>query len=239
MLQVIEYIPKGPFFIKCHFKSNGSGYWESTIIEIFNSGKTKIGEYERNYGNYGLETFSPFCLNGTWYALYSKNYTGTRVAKLEPLFEDWCGEEPCENGFCPTELLVPQWGKSLLTNNDGSLFLSKDNSNIWYGDISDKLDNKWAETGYCNFGLVSGCVWGDDTSWKVQFLDLRQIQNKILIRTDAFGYIPLAHNSTLKDINISCEFNDGNKEIDYYTFTIPTVKYFNANKEFKINLLED
>src|SRR3990167_633721 len=46
------------------------------------------------------------------------------------------------------------------------------------------------------FGFVSGCEWGDDTSWKVQFLDLSRIEDGILKRDERFGYIQ--HPKTLK-----------------------------------------
>jgi hypothetical protein len=34
-------------------------------------------------------------------------------------------------------------------------------------------------------------VWGDDTSWKIQFLDLSRLNEKVLVRDDRFGYIEL------------------------------------------------
>lgn len=37
-----------------------------------------------------------------------------------------------------------------------------------------------------------GCYWGDDTSWKVQYLDLSRVQQGIISRDDRFGYVELA-----------------------------------------------
>ena len=37
-----------------------------------------------------------------------------------------------------------------------------------------------------------GCIWGDDTSWKVQHLDLSRITEGTLVRDDRFGYVALA-----------------------------------------------
>ncbi len=39
------------------------------------------------------------------------------------------------------------------------------------------------------FGFVAGCHWGDDSSWKVQFLDLRDPANPI--RLERFGYVAM------------------------------------------------
>ena len=119
----------------------------------------KIGEYERNY--YCMyDTFFPFEQNGKEYALYSLDYTATRVMEL-PSCKDICGEEGDSIGFCPVEFYV-----------------SPDNSNI---------------------GFVSGCVWGDDSSWKVQVLDLSKISEGIFKREDKLEYAELAFNQTLKE----------------------------------------
>jgi hypothetical protein len=35
-------------------------------------------------------------------------------------------------------------------------------------------------------------IWGDDSSWKLQYLDLSQIRQGIIHRDDRFGYVELA-----------------------------------------------
>lgn len=50
-------------------------------------------------------------------------------------------------------------------------------------------DKEWP-TGL--FGFVWGCYWGDDTSWKVQHLDLSRVQEGIIARDNRFGYVELA-----------------------------------------------
>ena len=50
-----------------------------------------------------------------------------------------------------------------------------------------------------NFGFVAGCVWGDDSSWKIQFLDLSRATEGIVIRDDRFGYLELPDNVPLAD----------------------------------------
>ena len=37
-----------------------------------------------------------------------------------------------------------------------------------------------------------GCYWGDDNSWKVQYLDLSEIEKGIIRRDERFGYAELA-----------------------------------------------
>jgi hypothetical protein len=44
---------------------------------------------------------------------------------------------------------------------------------------------------YHPFGFVSGCVWGDDSSWKLQYLDLSRAAEGILRREERFGYLEL------------------------------------------------
>lgn len=114
-------------------------------------------------------TFVPFVKDGKEYALYSKNYTATRVMSL-PDCKDIAGEDPHSWGFCPTDFFVP----------DCKTY-----------DIPEEFEG--------NIGFVAGCVWGDDSSWKIQFLDLSRIEEGILKRDDRFDYIELCSNDSLKD----------------------------------------
>jgi len=50
--------------------SSRPGVSASSLIKILD-GETEVGSYERNYPNFGEQTFEPFELNGAWYALYS------------------------------------------------------------------------------------------------------------------------------------------------------------------------
>lgn len=47
----------------------------------------------------------------------------------------------------------------------------------------------WPAAG--DFGFVWGCVWGDDSSWKVQNLDLSAVQDGVIRRDERFGYLKL------------------------------------------------
>lgn len=50
-----------------------------------------------------------------------------------------------------------------------------------------------------SFAFVAGCVWGDDSSWKVQYVDLSKIEEGVVTTDDRFGYIELATNIGLED----------------------------------------
>jgi len=147
---------------------NGPGCWKYQRIGVFLDG-VMIGEYVRNYPSL-MRTFCYFRKNDKDYALYSSDYTATRVMAL-PSCEDLGGEDRDTWGFCPVDYCVP--------------YECTEDS---YGD---------PEFYEGNIGFVSGCVWGDDSSWKVQFLDLTRVEEGIIKRDDRFGYIELFGGLTL------------------------------------------
>lgn len=151
---------------------NRPGSWNSLRVGVFDHNE-QVGEYVRNYPSL-YNTFCPFKQGDKWYALYSRDYTGTRVMSL-PDCKDLGGEERAAHGFCPVDLYVPQ------EDRDGEPLKG-------------------------DFGFVAGCVWGDDTSWKIQYLDLSRASEGILVRSERFGYIPLPMGMRLKDaITISVD----------------------------------
>lgn len=169
---------------------NGKGYWSHLRVEVLRDGEV-VGEYRRRYSSL-FQTFHPFVgVDGQVYALYSRDYTATRVMRL-PSCEDVGGEEPSGNGFCPTGYYVP-------TDEDNPYIQGR-------------------------FGFVSGCVWGDDTSWKIQHLDLSKIAEGILARDERYGYVEMPGNvKTLKEC-VDCDLWDEDRPIvriaaadDYHT----------------------
>lgn len=158
----------------------GQGYWKTLKVGVFKTGEDgnldiQVGEYVRNYHTL-YKTFYPFKRYGQWYALYSKDYTATRIMSL-PDCKDIGGEEPKGNGFCPVEYYVPQVCQSKVDENGKHHF--------WYE--------------FAPFGFVSGCVWGDDSSWKVQYLDLTNLQKGEIKRDQRLGYIALPESVKLSD----------------------------------------
>lgn len=205
---------------------NRHGTWNSLCVSIWN-GDAKIGEYVRNYHSL-FNTFHPFRQGDQHYALYSKDYTSTRVMSL-PDCKDLGGEPRHAFGFCPTgyavpdeEMVVRDWDPKdpkpynprhdleKWPNHDAKEFKEACNE-------SDVLFKAWDErhpfkTVPLNapFGFICGCVWGDDSSWKIQYLDLSRASEGIVVRDDRFGYIELLGDGD--DLAAAIEMNLGEYE---------------------------
>jgi hypothetical protein len=75
-------------------------------------------------------------------------------------------------------------------------------------------DDEWP-TG--DFGFVWGCHWGDDRSWKVQYLDLSAIRDGVIRRDERFGYVELATNAKLEPREfIRCYSSDGRPRVEFH-----------------------
>jgi hypothetical protein len=197
-----------PFSVATHSVQNSPGTWNSTKVSIY-KGEDLIGEYVRNYSSFGTDTFYPFQIDKEWYALYSAEYTATRVMKLhDDRIEDWCGEEAASHGFCPTEIYVPKYNHSKLSYKQGEELRTFDSYTVDCDTeteldfIEEQKEEGFVSTQYCNFGFLCGCVWGDDTSWKMRYIDLSKIQDKILSITEKFGYWELPDGPLKKQIRM-------------------------------------
>lgn len=192
-----------PFTIETEAIVNEPGTWDSTKVSIF-SKDVLIGEYVRNYSNSGIETFYPFLCNKEWYALYSANYTATRVMKLhDDRIEDWCGQDPKSNGFCPIEYYIPKYNHTYQTYDSGEKIsgyddYSIDNTMSDLDFLEEQSTSTFVKVEYCNFGFMSGCVWGDDSSCKLRYIDLSKIADKELFITERFGYWEIPYEMKLK-----------------------------------------
>jgi len=142
------------------------GVWATLNVEVIRlSDNAVVGSYARNYSTM-MRTFFAFARNGREFALYSPDYTGTRIMGL-PSCLDLGGEERAGGGFCPVDYFVPA------DPNTG-----------------EALD----------VGFVAGCVWGDDSSWKIQAIDLSEIEAGRLARDTRFGYLELPDGLALADV---------------------------------------
>lgn len=172
--------PRDRYFVRGTPKEYRSDAWAGTVVEVMRRADTggepkKVCSYERNYGL--LHTFEPFRQDGREYALVSPQYTGTSVLDLAT--GRVIAEEPVSpGGFCPVGFYVPDWWDV----HDGSVIPG---SEYW------KADLEWP-TG--RFGFVWGCVWGDDSSWKLQYLDLTGIKSGVIRRDERFGYVEVMTN---------------------------------------------
>lgn len=174
--------PRDQYVVELTSKPN-PGAWSSTRVEVFRRGPPveKVCEFERGHAMWS--TFEPFRQGDRDLALISRDYTRTAVLDLrtgdviaeeEIAYYDAARTQPGA-GFCPVGFYVPDWWDV----NDGSIIPG---SRFW------DADDEWP-TG--DFGFVWGCYWGDDSSWKVQYLDLRDVQRGVIRRDDRFGEVEL------------------------------------------------
>jgi len=78
------------------------------------------------------------------------------------------------------------------------------------------------------FGFVAGCYWGDDSSWKIRFLDLSQITSGIIKNEDRFGYIQMPNDiNSLKDA-----FNFDFYEDEHQWFSIKHESSFRLDRDY-------
>jgi len=160
------------YFVKITYIKKGPKYWDYLKCDIWQKDKAIIGSYERNYHAL-YDTFHPFEQDGKHYALYSKDYTSTRIMSL-PDCKDLGGEERNQWGFCPVDFYVPVVDKS------------------------EEEDECFDTSDFGKFGFVAGCFWGDDSDWKIELLDLREASKGKIIRKQPFGYMPM-FGSKIKD----------------------------------------
>lgn len=156
-------------------QTSPEGSWTKVSVEVLD-GERLVGSYDRNYAM--LRTFEPFRQGDRDYALISPNYTATSVMDLQS-GEIIAGEEPSPGGFCPVGFYVPDWWD---VHERAEGYGTLPGSRGWSSDY------EWP-TG--DFGFVWGCVWGDDSSWKVQYLDLSRVREGVLMREERFGYLIL------------------------------------------------
>ena len=193
------------------------GCWDKLRVGVF-EGETQVGEYERNYHSYGESTFYAFEQNGRWFALYSRDYTATRVMSL-PDCKDLGGEDRAAHGFCPVEFYVPKSLRQAGDPSDARPYNPRHDPKRWATVVecdgytrydwptdneefnaacqkTDKEFHAWQsrhpwEWAYADFGFVAGCVWGDDSSWKIELVDLARAAEGITERSPRFGYIEM------------------------------------------------
>lgn len=236
---VAKKLNEYPFFTARPIRTIDNGpAWNSLEIAVFehhaHSTEVQIGSYVRNYSL--LDTFCWFRRGNKHFALYSPEYTATRIMEIVPGqgFKDVGGEEPESGGFCPAEFYVPDsreyisqefagpgtpithWddplaslpsgcefaknssihrGSAKLRGPDGN-YLQTESGWVW-GEQQD-YESAWIKLPP-DHGFVAGCVWGDDSRWKVQYLDLSRIDEGIVKREERFGYIELPKTVALRN----------------------------------------
>ncbi len=168
--------PRDAWAVRTSEISNGEGVMASTAVEVCRRGAHGLEPAASYVRNLALcRTFEPFRQGDRELALISRDYETTAVLDLvtgEVIAE----EDEEDRGFCPVGFYVPDWWDI----HDGRIIPGSEH---WNPD---------SELPSGDFGFVWGCHWGDDTSWKLQHLDLSHVSEGIVIRSERFGYLELA-----------------------------------------------
>lgn len=190
--------PNCPYHLEYESVKQSPPFWDTSVFKVYNSKTNElVFPFDRNYSHMNGKVFYPFKKDNVWYALYSSKYTTTRVVNLDTGL-DVCGEDQSGFGFCPVEFYVPIIRKYKLKSE----YLIKNGEEYFNYSVDAKEDRKEdaileSET-YNNLAFVAGCTWGDDSSWKIEAIDLSQVPNKIT-RLQPFGYINLPDANSLKE----------------------------------------
>lgn len=183
---------------------NAPDTWNSVKYGVFQE-QEQVGEFQRNYDSYGDTTFVPFKRGDNWYALYSPHYTGISVMEL-PSCKLVGGEPEDEYGFCPVEIYIPRYQidtREAFPPEELLKYPEQNRSRLSQRGATKEYDEGLFEEGkeifYENFAFVSGCVWGDDSSWKIELRDISQAHVGIIKRVDEWGYHQLPGNLSLKE----------------------------------------
>lgn len=220
-----------------------------------------IGSYIRNYGT-AFDTFFPFEAGGKDLALYSPDYTTTRIMEL-PSCLDLGGEEPDDMAFCPVDYFVPTYiDQELIQTTDNEEFpplrisrtrinnptenaLSPRSEGYKYVNgntgqsCTDNLEYRpLTPITYYSFGFVSGCIWGDENTWKVQYLDLSKADEGILTREERFGYIELIDGLRLRDAIDMTDYAYDADDEDAYRIRIKSLQTFDLVSGKRISPFE-
>lgn len=198
--------------------------WPRQKIEIFHK-ERMIGTFERNYGSYGESTFVPFYQKGSWYALCSPDLEGLSVMKLPEC--TILGHE--ESDFCAVEVFVPRYQWEV-----NSINFSREKRIKRYEKAGKPLE-KEKETFYENTAFVSGCVWGDDSSWKIELRDISKAHRGIIKDIPEWGYNELPELPLRECIELhGCEeLTDDPK--DSIHASVKVIKAFQFKKNLKTN----
>lgn len=168
--------------------------WENDEKLDWDNGQL-VGEYTYGF-SFRPGLFRAFRYNRQWYALYSTDYTASRVMRIfekdgQWAWEDVCGQEGSTYGFCPVSFYVPHlydiYSKDVPCDSASQLVVDEDlpGEGFGYGD--------WSVRAYrSDFAFVAGTIWGDDGSgMKLQIVDLRDLDKGIYRQEARFGYLPL------------------------------------------------
>lgn len=212
----MHQIPFLPFSIQTIISPKGS------TINIIRKNNEILGGFTRDYSSFAAEIFKPFYWEGQWYATYSHSYTTLRVMRInENSIEDWCGEPEDKEGFgfCPVEVVLPLAYKGKCQGYMNHFWLHSFDSEEEaiahkrrFGEIT-YLDAKEQHTQvsdvpyFMGVGIYSGCIWGDDSNWKIRYIDYRKVAQKEVLIKEAFSYVEQPIDRKLADCIQCMQYN--------------------------------
>ncbi len=190
--------PRERFTASTTLIQSSAGTWNTLSVAVADTNRQIVARYDRNYPNM-YQTFEPFRQGDKMFALISQDYTATSVIDLAS-GKIIATERASAGGFCPVGFYVPDWWD---LNGGATLPGSSD----WTAAHAEPKGD---------YGFVWGCIWGDDSSWKVQYLDLSEIQSGEIIRDSRFGYVELATNVKLAPHDfIHCYIEHGKRKVKF------------------------
>jgi hypothetical protein len=235
------------------------GAWRGVRVGVFRregESEVQVGEFLRNYPSL-LRTFAHFRAGSRDLALYSPDYTCTRLLEL-PSCRDIGGEEPDSEGFCPADFFVPCYIDLELSVGQGPPRrfrkqmprleeLAPRTVTVTWPPTAGRPEERTEEHHHAPvgplthhpFGFVAGCVWGDESSWKVQYLDLSGAAEGILRREERFGYIELPDGLTLEGAVDLIDYQSDLEDDNAHEVRITVVQRFDLRDGRMINPLDE
>lgn len=200
---------KPPYSIESKKVPSKPGCWDVNEVTILGPDGQPVHKYNYNYSM--KPPFYPFELGGQWYALYATDYTASRIMRL-PDGKDIWGEKRDSYGFCPVEFYVPAYQETMFggdrTNKLKGTF-TDDPDSFHEPGYREGYDWTYTPVKYLDIGFSCGCVWGDDTSWKVQFFDFSEIAKGKVTYDARFGYFELHQELSLaQSVKVWGSFSD-------------------------------
>jgi hypothetical protein len=196
-----------------HFALYSRHYTATRILEIVpGGGIADLGGEEPDGGGFcPVEFFVPDCREG--------------------VSEEYCGPGERIENWMDAAVSLPagcQFQKELLTHKgrarvrgDGGRYVERERRCTVDGvEQAIRLpawgDEQDYEGGWIKFppdhGFVAGCGWGDDSSWKIQYLDLSRVEEGLIRREERFGCVELPRSVLLRDA-VDVDYEEARVEI--------------------------